>query len=67
MEDPVPDSKTSRLARLRARATGESHSAAAQALQPFSATDPLGLEPTPAQEQLARILHRLPVRGVDAG
>lgn len=48
----MPDSKTSRLARLRARATGESHSAAAQALQPFSATDPLGLEPTPAQEQL---------------
>jgi hypothetical protein len=49
----VPDSKTTRLAQLRAHATGESHQTAHMAIaSAASAADPVIPEPTPQQEQL---------------
>ena len=48
----MPASATSRLARLRAHATGEGHQKAYQAIESVPPASPIVPEPSPAQEQL---------------
>lgn len=48
----MPASATSRLARLRANATGESHQKAYQAIESVPPANPILAEPFPMQEQL---------------